>query len=109
MKGTIGLYATYGEQAQLHKLVLYFRHDKDWTRKQRVRNGNAGKPLCVCPMTDIAEQICAVGRKVGKASCLAYGYGIAKDIDCFRQDLVDLKLNPSDFNLFCEKALPYLS
>ena len=107
MNGTIGLYSTYGEQAQLHKLVLYFMHDKDWTRKQRVANGNTGKPLCVCPMTDVAESLCKTNYP--RAAMLAYGHNLAPDIHSLRTDLEILKLSPSEVNLFCEKALPYLS
>lgn len=107
MSGTIGLYATYGEHRQRHKLVLYFRHDKDWTRKQRVAQGSTGKPLCVCQMTDVAESLCKTNHP--RATLLAYGHNLAPDVNSLRTDLEILKLNPSDFNLFCEKALPYLS
>lgn len=108
MKGTIGLYATYGEQAQLHKLVLYFMHDKDWTRKQRVANGNTGKPLCVCPMTGVAHELRSACSSIGQSSCLMYG-GLPGDMGRFKMDMKSLMLSASDFNLFCDKAIPYLS
>jgi hypothetical protein len=108
MKGTIGLYATYGERTQMHKLVLYFMHDKDWTRKQRVANGNTGKPLCVCPMTNVAQEIRSFYRSQGRAACMMYG-GLPGDMPRFKMDMKSLGVSDSDVNLFCEKALQFLS
>lgn len=105
MKSTMALYATYGAHRKLHRVVLYFNHEKDWTRKQRAAHGNTGKALCTHPMTTRADALC---NAFPYSACfLCYGSG-KDEVDRFKESLRSLGMGDGGRKLFLEKALPFL-
>lgn len=105
MKSTMALYATYGAHRKFHRVVLYFNHETDWTRKQRASHGNTGKALCGHPMTIQANMICCL--KPYYACSFRYAAG-QSEVDRFKSDLKALHIPENCMNIFLEKALPFL-
>lgn len=97
------LYETLGNRrkAGQHVVVLYMAENRDWTWRNRQRNGNGGPCIAEAAMTPAAEDYCAESKR---ASSLQYGGTPESDLSGLRRDLESFALDAATVDRFCDAA-----
>ena len=99
----IALYRTTCNRSAKHKCVIYVAANKDWTARQRERNGNKGLPLAVAehtPELDEAE------RHRHRAMSWQYNGIEPATLKGLEEDLRQFKFDEATIKRFVEAARP---